>query len=100
MHIVLSFSRCLYSVCHRVGNGTDRVNRCMIVCRPLKWCTDSKVKKQLAGVLVSAVLYNMAVCGGVVLSLGRPAYIVLSSNVLHSVLLHDVAGVEGAGTDL
>ena len=40
------------------------VNRYIIVCRPLRasqWCTNSKVKKQMAAVLVSPVLYNIAV---------------------------------------
>ena len=44
------------------------VNRYIIVCLPLKaaqWCTISKVKKQLAVVLIAAILYNIprfAVC--------------------------------------
>ena len=39
------------------------INRYIIVCRPLRasqWCTNSKVKKQVAAVLVLAVVYNIA----------------------------------------
>ena len=38
------------------------LNRYIIVCQPLKatqWCTLSKVKIQLAAVLIAAVLYNI-----------------------------------------
>ena len=66
------------------------INRYIIVRRPLKasqWCTTSKVKKQLAAVLVSAVLYNVALFGGIFLCLGRPMYIFLTINLLHTVCL-------------
>ena len=62
------------------------VNRYIIVCRPLK-ASHSKVKKQFAAVLVSAVLYNVAVFGGMVLCSGRPMYIFLTINLLHTVCL-------------
>ena len=48
------------------------VNRFIIVCRPLRaseWCTNSKVKKQVAAVLVSAILYNIAIVGGTMVHL-------------------------------
>ena len=48
------------------------VNRYIIVCRPLRaseWCTNSKVKKQVVAVLVSAILYNIAIFGGTVVHL-------------------------------
>ena len=45
------------------------VNRYIIVCLPLRayqWCTNSKVKKQVAAVVVLSVLYNIAIYGGLV----------------------------------
>ena len=61
------------------------VKRYIIVCRPLRasqWCTNSIVKKQLAAVIVSALLYNIAVF----VALGfRYAFLYLS--VLHATCL-------------
>ena len=58
------------------------VNRYIIVCRPLRaseWCTNSKVKKQVVAVLVLAILYNIAIFGGMVVhrvvAITEPLYI-------------------------
>ena len=45
-------------------------NRYIIVYRPLRasqWCTNSKVMKQVAAVLVLAIVYNIATFGGILM---------------------------------
>ena len=68
------------------------INRYILVCRPLRasqWCTNSKLKKQLAAVLVSAVLYNIAVYAGMLMSapFGPTVYLFISMNVLQAIFL-------------
>ena len=67
------FAAYMYIVYHTVTIWMTvllTINRYVIVCRPLKasqWCTDSKVKKQVAAVLVLVVVYNIAIFGGIVM---------------------------------
>ena len=67
------FSSCMYVVSHTVTIWMTvliAINRYIIVCRPLRasqWCTNSKVKKQVAAVLVLAILYNIAIFGGILM---------------------------------
>ena len=70
LHVFASFT---YFVSHTATMWMTvliAINRYIIVCRPLRasqWCTDSRVKKQVAAVLVLAVLYNIAIGAGLVL---------------------------------
>ena len=62
------------------------INRYILVCRPLRasqWCTNSKVKKQLAVVLGSAVLYTIAVS----IASQLFAYLFIFISVMHAILL-------------
>ena len=62
------------------------INRYIVVCLPLRaslWCTNSKVKKQMAAVLVSAVLYNIAFF--VALIFGFPVIGIIFMSVLHAI---------------
>ena len=46
------------------------INRYIIVCHPLRasqWCTNSNLKKQVAAVIVLAVVYNIAIFGEIVM---------------------------------
>ena len=67
------FASFMYVVSHTVTMWMTvliAINRYIIVCRPLRasqWCTNSKVKKQVAAVLVLAVVYNIAIFGGIVM---------------------------------
>ena len=71
------FAAFLYVVSHTITIWMTvliAVNRFIIVCRPLRaseWCTNSKVKKQVAAVLVLAILYNIAIFGGTVVLQGQ-----------------------------
>ena len=80
------FAAFLYVVSHTITMWMTvliAVNRFIIVCRPLRaseWCTNSKVKKQVAAVLVLAILYNIAIVGGtvvmhLVVTITEPLYI-------------------------
>ena len=66
------FAAFIYIVSHTVTMWMTvliAVNRYIIVCLPLRayqWCTNSKVKKQVAAVVVLSVLYNIAIYGGLV----------------------------------
>ena len=69
------------------------VNRYIIVCRPLRaseWCTNSKVKKQVVAVLVSAILYNIALFGGtmvhLVLTRAEPLYMYILDDICTLIL--------------
>ena len=63
------------------------INRYIIVCRPLRasqWCTNSQVKKQVAAVLVLAVLYNITICAGLVITAD---YALLPISILDAISL-------------
>ena len=61
--ICVAFTHCCAHTATMWMTVLIAVNRYIIVCLPLRgsrWCTNSMVKKQLAAVLVSALLYNIA----------------------------------------
>ena len=68
-----AFATYMYIIYHTVTMWMTvliAINRYIIVCRPLRasqWCTNSQVKKQVAAVLVLAVVYNIAIFGGLLM---------------------------------
>ena len=89
--IMVAFTHCCAHTATMWMTVLIAVNRYMIVCIPLRasqWCTDSKVKNHLDAVLVSAVLYNIAIVVSLFLA-GAFGYqlIYITVTVLHATCL-------------
>ena len=88
--ILVAFTHCCAHTATMWMTVLIAVNRYMIVCMPLRasqWCTDSRVKKQLNAVLVSAVLYNIAIVVSLFLALPFGDHVLICITVLHATCL-------------